>query len=71
MQVDNFGLVFDGVDGRNPLSFVRKLHGTYIRGALAGNPMSAQEWLMLWQTMGTQVELPPVFGNSDNHDELE
>lgn len=71
MQVDNFGLVFDGVDGRDQLSFVRKLHGTYIRGALAGNPMSAQEWLMRWQTMGTQVELPPVFGNSDNHDELE
>ncbi|GGI14646.1 hypothetical protein GCM10007377_11960 [Galliscardovia ingluviei] len=71
MQVDNFGLVFDGVDGRDQLAFVRKLHGTYIRGALAGNPMSAQEWLMRWQTMGMQVDLPPVFGNSGDNEELE
>ena len=71
MQVDNFELVFDGVDGRDQLAFVRKLHGTYIRGALAGNPMSAQEWLMRWQTMGMQVDLPPVFDNSGDNEELE
>lgn len=52
---DAFHVVFDGVETLDQVEFIRSIGGTIAEGTLLSNAMSANEFLMRLETMGTSL----------------
>ena len=52
---DAFHVVFDGVESLDQVEFIRSIGGTLAEGTLLSNAMSANEFLMRLETMGTSL----------------
>lgn len=52
---DAFHVVFDGVETLDQVEFIRSIGGTLAEGTLLSNAMSANEFLMRLETMGTAL----------------
>lgn len=52
---DAFHVVFDGVKSLDQVEFIRSIGGTLAEGTLLSNAMSANEFLMRLETMGTSL----------------
>ena len=52
---DAFHVVFDGVETLDQVEFIRSIGGTLAEGTLLSNAMSANEFLMRLETMGTSL----------------
>ena len=52
---DAFYVVFDGVESLDQVEFIRSIGGTFAEGTLLSNAMSANEFLMRLETMGTSL----------------
>ena len=52
---DAFHVVFDGVETLDQVEFIRSIGGTIAEGTLLSNAMSANEFLMRLETMGTAL----------------
>lgn len=52
---DAFYVVFDGVESLDQVEFIRSIGGTIAEGTLLSNTMSANEFLMRLETMGTSL----------------
>ena len=47
--------MFDGVESLDQVEFIRSIGGTLAEGTLLSNAMSANEFLMRLETMGTSL----------------